>query len=103
MDLTRLKELTFEPPDLEKFPCIALAYAALRRGGSAPAVLNTANDLAVDAFLNDRISFLDIPAILEKAIEQHPYAAHPTMEDIEELQTWTRDYIETLAGDSVSA
>ena len=90
LDLARIATLTFEPPDLEKFPCIPLAYEALRRGGSAPAALNMANDLAVQAFLEDRISFLEIPATLEKALAEHPFVDHPDLAAIEELQIWTR-------------
>ncbi len=90
LDLVQVATLTFEPPDLEKFPCIPLAYEALRRGGSAPAVLNMANDLAVQAFLEDRIAYLEIPATLEKALAEHPFVEQPDLEAIEELLVWTR-------------
>jgi 1-deoxy-D-xylulose-5-phosphate reductoisomerase len=60
--------LDFEPPDTGAFPCLALAYQALRTGGSAPAVLNAANEAAVDAFLASRIGFLDIPSLVESAL-----------------------------------
>ncbi len=90
LDLVQVGTLTFEPPDLEKFPCIPLAYDALRRGGSAPAALNMANDLAVQAFLEDRIAYLKIPATLEKALAEHPFVEHPDLEAIEELLEWTR-------------
>jgi 1-deoxy-D-xylulose-5-phosphate reductoisomerase len=94
LDLAQVATLTFEPPDPEKFPCIALAYDALRRGGSATAVLNIANDLAVAAFLAERISFLDIPAMIGKAVADHPFVEHPGPEDIEALSTWTHDHVE---------
>ncbi len=93
LDLTQVGNLTFEPPDLEKFTCIALAYEALKRGGSSPAVLNMANDLAVYAFLDERIKFIDIPVVLGKALADHPFVAHPTLEDIEQLQVWTGRYV----------
>ena len=90
LDLARAAALTFEPPDLKKFPCIALAYEALRRGGSSPAVLSMANDLAVQAFLEDRIPFLEIPAVVARALADHPFVEHPGLEDIEALQGWVR-------------
>ncbi len=96
LDLAQVGTLTFEPPDLEKFTCIALAYEALRRGGSAPAVLNMANDLAVYAFLDERLDFIDIPVVLEKTMADHPFMAHPTLEGIEELQVWTGRYVEKI-------
>ncbi|MFB0517320.1 MAG: 1-deoxy-D-xylulose-5-phosphate reductoisomerase [Candidatus Neomarinimicrobiota bacterium] len=98
LNLTQVGTLTFEPPDLDKFPCIALAYEALKRGGSAPAVLNMTNDLAVQAFLEDHISFIEIPVYLEKALAEHPFVAHPQLEDIEELQTWTLRHVGQTMG-----
>ena len=98
LDLAEIGELTFEPPDLEKFPCIGLAYEALRRGGSATAALNMANDLAVEAFLEDRLPFLNIPTILESTVESHPFMTHPTLEDIDELQSWVVSYVAELLG-----
>jgi len=98
LDLVQVAELTFEPPDLEKFPCIGLAYEALQRGGSAPAVLNMANDLAVAAFLEDRIPFMEIPATLEKALADHPFVDHPDLAEIDQLQTWTRQCVSQHTG-----
>jgi 1-deoxy-D-xylulose-5-phosphate reductoisomerase len=63
--------LEFEPPDLERFPCLPLAYRALERGGAAPAALNASNEVAVEAFLGGRLGFLDIPAVIRVAIERH--------------------------------
>jgi 1-deoxy-D-xylulose-5-phosphate reductoisomerase len=71
LDLCALKTLTFEEPDLEKFPCLALAYRALALAGTAPAVLNAANEIAVEAFLTGRISFLDIAEVLQKVLDRH--------------------------------
>lgn len=102
LDLTELGSLTFEPPDLEKFPCIGLAYAALRQGGSAPAVLNMANDLAVQAFLDDRVAFTAIPVILEGAIASHPFMERPDLEALNELEAWTRQYVKGTASMAVS-
>ncbi len=98
LDLVQVATLTFEPPDLEKFPCIPLAYEALNRGGSAPAALNMANDLAVQAFLEDRIAFLEIPATLEKVLAEHPFVEHQDMDAIEELLVWTRRCVAPALG-----
>jgi 1-deoxy-D-xylulose-5-phosphate reductoisomerase len=64
LDLAALKSLSFEQPDERRFPCLALAYEALRSGGTAPAVLNAANEVAVEAFLAGRIPFTAIPAVI---------------------------------------
>jgi 1-deoxy-D-xylulose-5-phosphate reductoisomerase len=74
LDLLAHGRLDFEPPDLEAFPCLRLAYAALEAGGSAPAVLNAANETAVSAFLQGRIGFLSIPALVEDALQRMPHA-----------------------------
>lgn len=71
LDLCRVGQLNFSEPDLEKFPCLALAYAAGQAGGSAPAVMNAANEVAVEAFLDGRIGFLQIPQLIEKVLELH--------------------------------
>src|ERR1041385_4776416 len=71
LDLTSLASLNFEPPDLERFPCIGLAYRALRAGGTLPAVMNAANEEAVHAFIDERIAFSDIPRIIEHVMNQH--------------------------------
>ena len=68
LDLATHGRLDFEPPDLDAFPCLALAYRALEAGGAAPAVLNAANEVAVSAFLQCRIGFLSIPAVIESAL-----------------------------------
>ncbi len=96
LDLAKIGTLTFEPPDFEKFKCISLAIEALGRGGSATAALNMANDLAVAAFLDDRISFLQIPEILEQTVGDHPFVSIPTLEDIDQLHGWVGHYIDTL-------
>ena len=71
LDLTRLGALHFEPPDFEKFPCVGLAYRALRSGGTAPAALNAANETAVAAFLGGRIRLTDIARIIERTLNEH--------------------------------
>jgi len=71
LDLTALSALHFEPPDLERFPCIALAYRALRAGGTLPAAMNAANEEAVQAFIEERISLTDIPVVIEAVMDCH--------------------------------
>ena len=71
LDLTQLSTLHFEAPDVERFPCIALAYRALRAGGTLPAVLNAANEEAVQAFLDEEIALTDIPRVIEEVMNDH--------------------------------
>jgi len=93
LDLASLGQLTFEEPDLEKFRSIALAYKSLDSGGSSPAVLNVANETAVYAFLDRKISFDQIPVLVEEAIENHEHVAHPSLENLLELEEWTKSFI----------
>jgi 1-deoxy-D-xylulose-5-phosphate reductoisomerase len=78
LDLAAVGSLTFEPPDLQRFPALALARSALEAGGAAPTVLNAANEVAVEAFLARRIGFLGIPSIVERTLEQMSGIAEPT-------------------------
>ena len=71
LDLTAVSGLHFETPDLDRFPCIALAYRALREGGTLPAAMNAANEEAVSAFINERIRLTEIPQIIEAVMDQH--------------------------------
>src|SRR2546425_3100927 len=71
LDLAQLSSLHFEAPDLERFPCISLAYRALRTGGTLPAAMNAANEEAVQAFINERIGITDIPLVIESVMENH--------------------------------
>src|SRR5882672_3750022 len=71
LDLARLSSLHFEEPDLERFPCISLAYRALRTGGTLPAAMNAANEEAVQAFIEERISFADIPQVIASVMDGH--------------------------------
>ena len=89
-DFVGIGKLTFENPDLKKFPCLALAYAACETGRTLPAVLNAANEVAVEAFLQNRLSFIKIPQIIEKTMEHHRVIADPTLNDILEADQWAR-------------
>ena len=93
LDLAKIGNLTFEEKDVDRFPCIDLAYQSLSVGGSAPAVLNVANDNAVYSFLNKRIKFTDIPNIIEKACNAHKLVTNPSLEELLELELWTRDFV----------
>lgn len=73
--------LTFEEPDLKKFPNLALAREALIRGGNSPCILNAANEIAVDSFLKERIGFLQMSEIIEKVISKSPFISKPSIED----------------------
>lgn len=96
LDLFKLKELTFEEPRFKDFPCLELAYAAQREGGSAPVVLNAADEIAVEAFLQDKIRFLDIPRLIEKTLNAHPRVKAPGLEEILELDSRAREYAKSL-------
>lgn len=77
-----LKELTFFSPDLEKFPCLAIAYSSFRKGGNVPCAMNAANEVAVASFLKGEIKFTQIPLVIEKTLEKCNFVASPTVEDI---------------------
>ena len=93
LNLVDIGSLTFEEPDLEKFPCIRLAYEALNEGGTFPVVLNVANDEVVAAFLNNYIQFSNIPKLIENALNQHEFINNPDLNTIIEISKWTADYI----------
>jgi len=82
LDLVAAGRLEFVAPDFERFPCLGLAYRALRRGGTAPAVLNAANEILVDAFLHARIGYLDIPHIAEQVLERHALIESPSLDQL---------------------
>jgi len=82
LDLGRVGQLGFEPPDAERFPALRLAYEALRAGGTAPAVLNAANEVAVAAFLERRLSFLGMTAVIEQTLESTAVTPLATLEDV---------------------
>ena len=93
LNLLEIGNLTFEKPDLEKFPCIRLAYEALNEGGTFPVVLNVANDEVVAAFLNNYIQFSDIPNLIEDALSQHKFIESLDLRTIAEISQWTVNYI----------
>lgn len=90
LDLCELRTLHFEPVDRDKFPCISLAYTAAEVGGTLPVVLSSADEVVVEAFLNERIGFMDIPAILDQVMHKHSVIDDPTLEDVLEVDRWTK-------------
>ena len=92
LDLTEVGQLTFRGPDTAKYPCMELAYAAGRAGGTMPAVMNAANEEAVAQFLEEKIHFLDIPTVIEAACERHKpdLMAQPQLDDVLRVDQWAR-------------
>ncbi len=91
LNFTDLQGLTFEPPDLEKFPSLRLAYEAGRAGGTMPAVLNAANEVAVESFLGGTLSFRNIPFIVESVMEKHEHVNRPDLAEIMAADNWARE------------
>jgi len=89
-NFAKLGALTFEEPDLERFPALRLARRAGEVGGTLPAVLNAANEVAVEAFCQRRISFPQITEVVARAMERHEGVAHPDLKDILAADAWTR-------------
>lgn len=89
-NLAKLGQLTFEEPDPERFPALTLARRAGEIGGTLPAVLNAANEVAVEAFASRRIRFPDIPTVVRRVMDRHPVIPHPTLEQIIEADQWAR-------------
>ena len=93
LNLAKIATLTFEEPDMDTFPCLKLAYDTLKMGGTYSAVLNSANEVLVNEFLEDKIGFYDIPYYIEKTLEAHNSISEPTVEDILEIDRWTREFV----------
>ena len=94
IDWNTLKELTFEKPNPELFPNLRLAYDALAKGGNIPCVVNAANEVCVAAFLNGRIRFVDMPCLIERAMEKATYILKPTLSDYLDTDKETRRMVE---------
>lgn len=89
-DFAGMGALTFQKPDFEKFPCLDLAFRACDTGKTLPAVLNAANETAVQAFLDQRLSFAKISKVIEKTMSRHSVAEHTSLDDILEADKWAR-------------
>jgi 1-deoxy-D-xylulose-5-phosphate reductoisomerase len=90
LDLAAIGKLNFREMDMERYPCLALAYACGRLGGTAPTVYNAANEVAVARFLKGEISFLDIERVLENTVARHSVAPVTGLDVIQEADSWAR-------------
>ncbi len=99
VDWNQVRNLDFEPPDYDRFPCLGLAIEAGKQGGTCPAVLCGADEAAVELFLAGRIRFTDIAGAIERTLEQHRVIAKPTLEEIEAADVWGREtLLKTASG-----
>jgi 1-deoxy-D-xylulose-5-phosphate reductoisomerase len=96
LDFHQGMTLTFGAPDVKRFPCLGLAYAAGRRGGTAPAVLNAANEVAVGAFLRGELGFMEIPKLIQRVLSRHREAGPVTLERILRQDAWARKTAEEM-------
>jgi 1-deoxy-D-xylulose-5-phosphate reductoisomerase len=92
-DFRKTDRLDFMEPDHDKFQCLGLAYEALSAQGTMPAVLNAANEVVVDHFLNERIRFIDIPKFIENAMQAHSVKHDPDLETVIEADRWAREFV----------
>jgi 1-deoxy-D-xylulose-5-phosphate reductoisomerase len=93
VDFAALKQMTFFEPDVQKFRCLALAFQALRAGGTAPAVLNAANEMAVELFLEERLPFAAIPLVIEEALAEHTPVVNFTLDDLVRVDADAREFV----------
>jgi 1-deoxy-D-xylulose-5-phosphate reductoisomerase len=99
LDVSRIGSLEFGPPDLDRFPCLRLAYAALERGGAWPVVLNAANEVAVEAFLSGRLRFDAMATVIERALDasDKSVSSPSTLAEVRQADGWARAFsVETL-------
>jgi 1-deoxy-D-xylulose-5-phosphate reductoisomerase len=90
LDLAEIKELTFEEPDMKKYPSLSLTFDALRAGGTMPCVLNAANEIAVDAFLEEKIPFTGISSVVSDTMAEHEVLSGETIEEVINVSNWAR-------------
>src|SRR5690606_10992498 len=102
MDLAKYPSLTFETPDRERVPCLPLAYQAMRQGCLAACAVNAANEIVVEAFLNDKIPFLSIPSVIETMMEKAPTITAPSYEDYVETNKMIRILTKEHIGNGLS-
>jgi 1-deoxy-D-xylulose-5-phosphate reductoisomerase len=96
LDLVKSGHLEFYKPDIKKFPCLRIARDAGIAGGTAPAVMNAADEVAVDAFLQKKIRFIDLPIVIEKVMNVHQVIGNPALEDILQADIWARIQTEKI-------
>ena len=102
LDLEQPMSLDFHPPDLERFPCLGLAYQAAESGGTVPAVLNAANEVAVNAYLEEQIGFLQIPEVLAATMARHNRQEATDLETVLAADTWARNEAQRLIARSAA-
>ena len=103
LDLTRAGMLEFFPPEYDRFPCLKLAYKALRTGGTLPVVLNAANEIAVEAFLDGKLGFTSIPMVIERAMNGHIAESVSSLETVRKVDRWARTYARERAGELLNS
>jgi len=99
LDLASIAALTFQEPDRDLFPCLGYAYDALKAGGSMPAVLSAANEVAVRYFLEEKIGFLDVPRVLRSVMEAHAPVTFKTVDEVLKVDLWARREAEKIIAD----
>jgi 1-deoxy-D-xylulose-5-phosphate reductoisomerase len=97
LDIARAGRLDFAPPPLDRFPCLGLAFAALRAGGTVPVVLNAANEVAVDLFLDGKLGFTSIPRVIEKTMAGHAPERASTLAVVRRADAWAREQARQVA------
>ena len=102
LDLAAVGSLNFEKPDMSRFPCLGLAYESLERDGTAPTILNAANEIAVSAFLEKRIGFTDIPRLITEGLENIPIVDYPSLQDIFDTDKRTREFVRSYVPEDSS-
>jgi len=99
LDLTRSGRLDFLEPDHERFPCLGLAYRALRAGDTFPVVLNAANEVAVETFLEGKLGFTSIPRVIERTMNSHSPDGVLTIDVIRRVDAWAREQARATAAE----
>jgi 1-deoxy-D-xylulose-5-phosphate reductoisomerase len=105
LDLTEVGQLNFRKPDPNKYPCMQLAYAAGRSGGTMPAVMNAANEQAVALFLEEQVHFLAIPKLIERVCDRHrvDLTSNPSLDDVLAIDTWARQAVQEAAAQTAGS
>ena len=98
LDFSQIHQFNFEPPDFKRFPCLDLAYTAAEIGGTLPIVLSSSDEVVVDAFLNRQIGFMDIPTIIRRAMDLHDVIYEAELDQILEVNRWTREITSKIIG-----
>lgn len=96
LSLSQIEKIEFYEPDYKKFPCLKLAFEAGKEGGSKPIVLNAANEVAVEKFLNKEIRFLEIPELINKTLDAHQKIIDPDLKQVEEIDRWARNFVKEV-------